>query len=81
MSHHYCARGARCYRIAWPVQVASGVVGGFHSGLDLGLFAVSATGNLALVPGNVDLEENHVMRVRRNDGSADPYPFAATPIR
>ena len=53
-----------------PVQVAKGVVGGFNAGVDLGLFAVSATGNLALVPGNVDTEQNHVMRVRRN-GSAE----------
>ena len=53
-----------------PVQVAEGVVGGFSAGLDLGLFAMSAAGVLAFVPGNVDLEENHVMRVRRN-GSAE----------
>ena len=53
-----------------PVQVAGNVVGSFNSGLEIGLFAMSATGVLALVPGNVDTEQNHVMRVRRT-GSAE----------
>ena len=53
-----------------PQQVAEGIVGVFNAGLDLGLFAVSAAGNLVFVPGNVDTETNHVMRVHRS-GSAE----------
>ena len=53
-----------------PTQVAEGVVEGFNAGVNLGFFAVSVTGVLAFVPGNVNTEENHVMRVHRS-GSAE----------
>jgi len=53
-----------------PAQVAEGVVGSVNAGLGQGYFAVSAAGNLVFVPGNVDTQQNHVMRVHRS-GSAE----------
>ena len=48
-----------------PVQVAENVIQSRNAGLPLGFFAASLSGALVYVPGNLDLFQNHVVRVAR----------------